>query len=143
MLSSLGLQQVDWKILRIEEEETGNDSGELKTFLQMLHAPRMLSISYHRYFAEDDDGGKLCWTDLVPHSATLETLRLNIEQPGDYPFHERRGTSVADFRELCKSTSNLEQLALTCPPIAEEQWQGEHGFAVFLVRVSTTLSFYE
>lgn len=134
MLLSLRLQHVDWKILRIEEEQTGDDNGEFREFLQTMHAPERLSISHDRRFAEGNQEWRSSWTDLVPHSATLKSLRFNIEQPGDYPFHDRRGNSVADFRELCKSASNLEQLALTCPPIVEEQWQGEHGFAVFLVR---------
>lgn len=143
MLLSLTLQQVDWKILRIEEGQTGNDSGKLRTFLQTISATEVLSITRKRWWHEDNDEGKLCWTDLVPHSATLESLRLNIEQPGEYPFHKRIGKVAADFHELCKSASNLEQLALTCPPIEEELWQEERGFAVLLVRVPIILSFIE
>lgn len=143
MLLSLGLQQVDWKILRIEEEQTGDDSGKLRTFLQTICATEVLSITRKRWWPEDDDEGKLCWTDLVPHSATLESLRLNIEQPGEYPFHKRIDKVAADFRELCKSASNLEQLALTCPPVEEDLWQEERGFAAFLVRAPIILSFIE
>jgi len=143
MLLSLELQQMNWKVLRNQDDDSGDDGGKLKTFLQTIHAPVILSISYQRSYVDEDNEGKLCWTDLVPHSATLESLRFNIEQPGDYPFHDRRGTSVADFRGLCKSASNLEQLALTCPPIEEELWQGENGFAVFLVRAPIMLSFCE
>jgi hypothetical protein len=143
MLLSLGLQQVGWKTLRIEEEECiiGDDSGELKTFLQTMHTPRMLSLSLGRersYAQEVDDEGKVCWTDLMPHISTLTSLRFNIDQHGGSPFDDSCGKSVADFREFCKLASNLDQLALVCPPIEEEQWQGEHGFAVFLVRTSTT-----
>lgn len=143
MLLSLELQQMDWNVLRIEEDDSGDDSGKLKTFLQTMQGPKILSISRERRFAEEDDEGKLCWTDLVPHSATLKSLRFNIEQAGDYPFHDRCGTSVADFRELCNSASNLEQLALTCPPVEEEKWQGEHGLAVFLVRAPIVLKIRE
>jgi hypothetical protein len=143
MLLSLGMKEVDWKMLCIEEEECGDDNGELKSFLQTLSTPKVLSIGRERSYAEEDSDAIICWKDLVPHSSTLESLRLNVDQPSGHRFDHRRGRSVANFREFCKSASNLDQLALTCPPIEEEKWQDEHGFTVFLVRTKITLSLYQ
>ena len=134
MLVSLSLQQVNWKLLCIEEELIGNDNGQLRSFLRTMNAPKRLSIGRATSYAKEDDTGKICWTDLIPHAATLKSLRLNIDQPSGYLSHDRSGKSVADFRDLCKSASDLSQLALTCPSIEEEKWRGEHGFTAFLVR---------
>jgi hypothetical protein len=134
MLLSLELQQMAWKTLHIEEERC-RDNGELRSLLKRMNAPKVLSIGLDRGCAEACGGGKLCWTDLLLHSSTLTSLRLNIEQPGVGAFDDRYGKSVADFREFCKSATNLKQLALTSPHIEEEKWQGENGFSVFLVRI--------
>jgi hypothetical protein len=141
MLSSLRLQQVDWKMLHIEEEACISDNGELKSLLQTMVAPKVLSIGRDRSNAAHFGGGELCWTDLMLHSPTLKSLRLNIEKADGRPFHDRHGKKLADFHELCKSASNLEQLALMTPHIEEQTWEEKDGFSAFLVRAPITLSF--
>lgn len=141
MLSSLRLQQVSCNMLHIEEETCTSDNGELKSSLQTMVAPKTLSIGRDRRSAAQFGGGELCWTDLMLHSSTLKSLRLNIEKAEGCPFDDRPGKKMTDFREFCKLASNLEQLALIAPHIEEQKWLEKDGFSAFLVSAPITLPF--
>ena len=138
MLLSLSLEQVDWKVLYIDEAECSNDRGKLKSFVQTMNAPRTLAFGRqytHYYEEEGDETHELCWKDYTLHSSTLKSLRANIEHTGGGPFSNRSGNNVADFDDFCKSASNLDQLAVISPDIEEESWHEEHGFSTFLVSI--------
>lgn len=130
-LKHLGPLQLACGTIRIEDswadrERIGVDTN---SFLQTISAPRELYVSHDNVWEEPME---LDWDALIPHSASLRSLRVNIVQKRSglfQPHHQ----SMQSLQMFCKSVPNLQRLALTSPSIEENKWEGKQGFLSLLV----------
>lgn len=112
-------------------------TGMMDAFVQSLRLLREFRLSRRSW---GPGGFETCdFASLLRHADELRFLELDdYESMGDVFSNTRR--SLTDFSIFCTRASELQQLSLQSPSLAEEDWKDPHGLQDFLVRLSFLIS---
>jgi hypothetical protein len=136
LLIPLGSLQTTFQTLRIEDCLISCDlarevEGEGDAFLQAILPTKGLFIAS---FNDTYSGWRQDWTALLPHAASLHSLRLAINDPLKTPAGPCN-LVIPQFSTFCEAASNLQRLAVNTPKIEEDAWAREQGFLAWLVSI--------
>lgn len=114
-------------------------TGVMDAFVKSLRDLRGLRLSRRSF---GTGGYETCdFASLLPHAHELRYLELDDYEPWEEVFTNTR-RSLTDFSTFCSRASQLQQLALQSPSLAEVNWKAPHGLQDFLVRLSLLSSKY-
>ena len=74
----------------------------------------------------------ISWSALQPHSRTLEILHLDDVLHADDSWKADSHRNMVEFRRLCSSLTNLQQLAIRPLKVDHGSWGDLDGFVAFL-----------